>query len=205
MKSTYGSTAIVTRLHIMYGDVVAVIKEVMEEEKTDLVIMGTNGATGLREMLIGSNTEKVVRYARVPVLSVRTAPGLSTITNILLPTTLQLDQLDFMNKLKALQEFFHASLHLLLVNTPVNFKTDQEAQEAKEAFVEHYGIHNYVFHFVNFHYEEEGIINFASREKMDIIAMATHGRKGLSHVFNGSLTEDVVNHTLTPVWSYCLG
>ena len=39
---------------------------------------------------------------------------------------------------------------------------------------------------------------------MDLIAMATHGRKGFAHLFLGSTTEDVVNHIQVPVWTYSL-
>jgi hypothetical protein len=45
---------------------------------------------------------------------------------------------------------------------------------------------------------EEGILNFAKGIDADLIAMATHGRTGFFHVVNGSLTEDIVNHTTFP-------
>ena len=36
----------------------------------------------------------------------------------------------------------------------------------------------------------------------DAIAMPTHGRKGISHLFNGSIGEDVVNHARIPVITF---
>ena len=48
---------------------------------------------------------------------------------------------------------------------------------------------------------EEGILDFSRGIDADMIAMATHGRKGFFHVVNGSLTEDIVNHTTFPVLS----
>ena len=41
------------------------------ENDIDLIVMGTAGRTGLRERLIGSVTEKTVRTAEVPVLTMR--------------------------------------------------------------------------------------------------------------------------------------
>jgi nucleotide-binding universal stress UspA family protein len=32
--------------------------------------------------------------------------------------------------------------------------------------------------------------------------MSTHGRRGLSHFFNGSISEDLVNHALRPVITF---
>jgi nucleotide-binding universal stress UspA family protein len=50
--------------------------------------------------------------------------------------------------------------------------------------------------------EEEGILNFAATINADLIAMATHGRTGLSHALIGSIAEDVVNHSKRPVLTY---
>ena len=46
---------------------------------------------------------------------------------------------------------------------------------------------------------EEGIMNFASISSTDIIAIPTHGRKGWAHILQGSISEDVANHSLMPV------
>ncbi|HEY2989448.1 MAG TPA: universal stress protein [Candidatus Binatia bacterium] len=47
------------------------IVEKAAEEKADLIVMSTHGWSGLFHVLIGSVTEKVVRLARCPVLSIR--------------------------------------------------------------------------------------------------------------------------------------
>ena len=49
---------------------------------------------------------------------------------------------------------------------------------------------------------EKGILNFADSIGADLIGMSTHGRKGLSHFFNGSISEDLVNHSLIPVVTF---
>lgn len=50
--------------------------------------------------------------------------------------------------------------------------------------------------------EEGGILNFSKMVDADMIALGTHGRKGLSHLLNGSLAEGIVNHSSLPVWTY---
>jgi nucleotide-binding universal stress UspA family protein len=47
------------------------IVEVAEEEKSDLIIMTTHGRTGLSHLVMGSVTEKIVRTAPCPVLTIR--------------------------------------------------------------------------------------------------------------------------------------
>ncbi len=44
-----------------------------EKNNIDLIVMGSQGASGLQEMFIGSNTEKVVRRSNVPVLVIKTS------------------------------------------------------------------------------------------------------------------------------------
>jgi nucleotide-binding universal stress UspA family protein len=47
------------------------IKVYADEEEIDMIVMGTQGRTGLDRMLLGSVAEKVVRSADVPVMTVR--------------------------------------------------------------------------------------------------------------------------------------
>lgn len=48
-----------------------IILEVAAEVHADLIVMGTHGRSGLAHMLLGSVAEHVVRYSRIPVLTVR--------------------------------------------------------------------------------------------------------------------------------------
>lgn len=191
-------------IDVVYGELISGLMRTIEDNNTDLVVMGTSGASGLTEIFIGSNTEKAVRFSPIPVLVIRKSIDIKSIKNILLPSTLDLNQTDFIRKVTELQNFLHATLHVLLINTPQHFRRDAEAHEALEYFAKHYKLANYKLHFKNYTHEDEGVIDFANTEKADLIAMATHARKGLAHLFNGSVTEKVVNHMDRPVWTYHL-
>ncbi len=68
----YASGGSVThKTTLKHGSVVDTILKTIEEYQPDLVIMGTHGWTGIRHMLLGSVTEKVVRLSQVPVLTTR--------------------------------------------------------------------------------------------------------------------------------------
>jgi universal stress protein A len=47
------------------------ITQTAKERKADLIVIGTRGYTGIKQMVLGSTAEKVVRYAGCPVLVVR--------------------------------------------------------------------------------------------------------------------------------------
>lgn len=56
---------------IKVGTPVDEIIRTVDEHKIDLVVMGTHGRTGIRHLMAGSVTERVVRASRVPVLTIR--------------------------------------------------------------------------------------------------------------------------------------
>ena len=49
---------------------------------------------------------------------------------------------------------------------------------------------------------ENGILNFADHINADLIGVCTHGRKGIAHFFNGSISEDLVNHSMRPIVTF---
>jgi nucleotide-binding universal stress UspA family protein len=204
MNSKLGKNARMVEFESTVGGLIETIQSTIDSQKIDLVVMGTSGSSGLAEIFIGSNTEKVVRFASAPVLAVREAPDVNQIDDILLPTTCGLNQTAFISEVKKMQVFFKARLHLLLINTPLSFKRDAEGLESLDEFAKHYQLENYERHFKSYHHEGEGIMDFAVETKMDIIAMGTHARKGLSHLFTPSVTERVLNHTRMPIWTYHL-
>ena len=180
------------------------IVEFVRRQNVDLVVMGSRGASGVREIIVGSNAEKVVRNSSAPVLVIKEYSK-GTIRNIVFPNTLETDhQEELTMKVKEFQRFFKAHLHVVWINTPLNFSTDTETFIRLEAFAKRYMLKDYTTHVFNHRDAESGILEFTKMIKGDIIAMATHGRKGISHLLNGSLAEDVVNHTIVPVWTYSL-
>ena len=191
-------------LAVLYGNISVMLLQYIEEHDIDLVIMGSKGATGVREVLIGSNTEKVVRRSPVPVLTVKKYLPPSDIKSIVFPTSLQEDHPDLVAKIKALQKFFDATLHVVFINTPTNFTRDLVTTKRLNDFVKRYALRNVTTNIYNDPYEESGIINFAHSIDAGLIAMGTHGRKGLAHILSGSLTEDVVNHVDCPTWTYMI-
>jgi len=189
---------------VLEGSATYAILDFIEKEKIDLVVMGTRGSSGLDEIILGSNTEKIVRFSKVPVFAVRKAVNLSSIKNIVFPTNLALDETDFINKLKELQQLFEATLHIVTVNTPYNMRRAKVTRTEIEEFARHYGIQNYTPNIRSEFTEEAGIIDFTDEIKADMVAMATHGRRGLAHLFSGSIAEHTVNHITCPIWTCTL-
>lgn len=201
LKSQYGGSAKVESV-VLYGATSISILDYVSENNIDLVVMGSKGASGVKELVIGSNAEKIVRRSEVPVLVVKKYVELASIKNIVFPSTLQHDHEDLVTKVKELQDIFKATLHIVYINTPGNFTRDIITTKRLNDFARRYMFTNYTTSVFNDNYEESGVINFTHTIGADMIAMGTHGRKGLTHLLSGSVTEDIVNHVDCPIWTF---
>lgn len=172
----------------------------IDENNIDLVVMGTNGSSS---HTWGSNTQRIVRYAQVPVWAIHTYPG-AAIKSIVVPIIPDRVDNHFCDELKKVQAFFQANLTFLWVNTPRIFKSDQDAMKELRQFATDNTFANYTLHIQSDYNAEDGIYRFARDTHADMIAIGTQGWKGFMHFFNGSIAEDIVNHTSLPVWTCIL-
>ena len=69
-------------------------------------------------------------------------------------------------------------------------------------FSKRYKFRNITVHVFNDLNERDGIINFTEMINGDLIAIGTHGRKGIAHLLAGSTTEAVIKYVRWPVWTY---
>ncbi|WP_196885575.1 universal stress protein [Aureivirga sp. CE67] len=178
------------------------IIDASKEHEIDLVIMGSQGASGLEEFFIGSNTEKVVRNSDVPVLVIKDHNEDFEIKNIVFASDFTKENKKTFDKLLDFVSIFDSKIHLLKVNTPYNFETTRESNYTMDAFIKEYDLKNYSINIYNDNSIERGILNFTNEVDADVIALNTHGRSGLSHLFNGSITEDLTNHSIKPVITF---
>lgn len=178
------------------------MRTIITEQKVDLVVMGTSGKSQMEEMIIGSNTEKVVRHSHCPVLTVHRKPATSDFKNIVYATSMDQDEEIFSRVIRTTQQIYGSTVHLVRINTPGNFQRDAIVKKYMEGFAKKLQLKNYTLNVFNDLTEEEGIIYFADSINADMIAMATHGRTGFAHVLAGSIAEDVVSHAKRPVLTF---
>lgn len=178
------------------------MRSIITEYNVDLVIMGTSGRSKFEGVFVGSNTEKVVRYSKCPVLTIHDQPHASTFENIIYATGLNDNEREFGRVIRGLQKMFLATVHVVRINTPMNFQSDHRVKLAMREFVRRVGLENVTLNVYSDRSEEEGIVNFAASINADLIAMATHGRTGFLHMLVGSIAEDVLNHAKRPVLTW---
>jgi nucleotide-binding universal stress UspA family protein len=178
------------------------MRTIITERKVDLVVMGTSGRSKTESMLIGSNTERVVRHAKCPVLTVNEKPASSNFKNIVYATAMAKDEEVFSRIVKRAQTLYNSTLHLVRINTPGDFQKDHIVKGYMEKFAKKLQLKNYTINVYNDLTAEEGIIRFSDSVNADLIAMATHGRTGFAHVIAGSVAEDVLGQAKRPVLTF---
>ncbi len=173
-----------------------------KKQNSDLIVMGSSGSTGLREIIVGSNTEKVVRHSEIPVLVVKKNSDNLEIKKIVFASDFAEESktkfqnvIDFANK-------FNARLHLLYVNTPHNFKSTKKISNTMANFISDFEIKDFDTYIYNETSIEKGILVYADEVNADLIALNTHGRSGLSSFFNSSIGQDLANHAIKPIITF---
>ncbi len=188
----------------------AEIGDIAKEHDADVIIMGSHGTTkGVREVFVGSNTEKVVRNSIVPVLVIKGKPVLNGFKQVVFACDFSPEFVNPFNKAVNMCEMLNATLHIIYVNRPnVSFTSTKETYAKMDAFFKAAESDRYSSEdvsIINDYSIEEGILNFATSIDADLISVPTHGRSGLAHFFNGSITEDIANHANLPVITFKMG
>ncbi len=189
---------------ILLGTPYHAIEEEITESEADLIIMGTTGVNDWEESLIGSTAEKVVRHASCPVLTLRKKVKFEDIEKIVLASDFKELKPAYIHILKSIQDLFKAELNLVYVNTPGNFKNEREIIINLNKFAQENELDDSKVNVYSHQHEEEGIVWYTEDFKMDLVMMATHGRSGLSRLFEHSIAEDVVNFSKKPVLTFNL-
>ena len=205
LKKDYLENVKVTPI-IKHFKVFSEVNDAAMKNDADLIVMGSHGTSGLKGLFVGSNTERVVRNADIPVLVVKNNVMNVNFDVVTFACDFSEENVESYLKAKRLFDKMNSKVYMVYVNLPndkfkstleiekrvVNFFTKAESNLNKMKDV----------HYVSDYSVEEGVLTFSNKIGADLIAVPTHGRKGLSHFFEGSVGEDVANHSTLPVITF---
>lgn len=170
-------------------------------EDTDLLVMGSHGESGFYNAFIGSNTDKTIRLADVPVLTVKNEFENFTINKMVFASNFFKESYQVFEKIKYFADLYKSHIDLLKIITPRNFESTPQSQKLIADFAKRFKLKKYAINIYNANHIENGILDFSHQQNSDLIAIETHGRTGLAHLINGSLTESIIKHEAKPVMS----
>ena len=186
------------RFHKTFTGIIGYSKEL----NIDLIVMGSHGSTGMKEIFIGSNTERVVRHSDVPVLVVKEEMETAGFSKFVFASDFSKDVKPAFGRFLAFIKTFDASVELLFVNTIRNFEPTKKTSERLLNFVSEFDMPEHTLSIYNDKSIEKGILNYSQDVDADVIALVTHQRSGLASMLNESISEDLVNHAFIPVITF---
>lgn len=190
---------------VKYHKVLKEVAKVANEERADIIVMGSRGHSDHDGIFTGSNTEKVVRYSETPVLVVKSQLKSVDFNHIALACDFSEKSIPSVKNALELLSKLGKKTTLVNINAPtLGFLSTDQIDEKIENFLSLSKLNASDLNIdrISDHNVEDGILSYAKREKADAVSMITHGRKGLSHFFGGSISEDVVNHSKLPVITF---
>lgn len=172
----------------------------MEQHDIDLVVMGSQGTGGLKEVFLGSNNQRVLRTVSAPVLVVKNEMP-ADLKKIVFAATFKEDVHKAFAKILTFAKVYGSDVHLLYVNMPYNFEDSTTSVQRMQEFAAHYPTHQFKQHIFNAFDEESGIIKFSKINGIDLIATTTHGKSGFMQILSASIIERSANHSSLPILS----
>lgn len=202
---------------VVKGEPSEAILEYADDHDVDVITMGTHGRTGLNRYIAGSVTERVVRLADVPVLTVRATDQSQLVgeyDEVLIPTDGSEPAAMAIDHGLAIAQKTGARIHAVNIvdvgdvavspnYTPPTeviehlesegeAATDRIATQARarglDAITE-----------VREGFPASDLLDYADEHDIDLITMGTTGRTGLNRYLLGSTTERIIRHAEIPV------
>jgi nucleotide-binding universal stress UspA family protein len=183
--------------HSVFNLLVDEIVDLAEREKVDMIIMGTQGATGAKEIFLGSHTVHVIKKAPCPVLAIPVGYSYENPTAILFPTDFEVNyQHTKLSVLMDLAKRNKSVIHVLHVSTGYELTEKQEKNKLKLSEMLEKSKHE--FHNVPSQDIIDGINGFKARSKVDLLAMVQNKHTFLERLFIEPVIKKIGFHVTIP-------
>lgn len=199
IRKAYPDNNLNLEIKAEFGDILMGLERVIREESVDLIIMGTKGASGVKEAVLGSNTAAVIKKITKPVLTVPAEYNFIKPVNIIFAADYnELDTDDEINSLISIAKKFNSKIGILKVHTDTSTPNDEEVANAlnfNELFegVEHSFIDTVEADIV------DGIESYVNNNDADMLVLVSRKHSFLDRILNKSVSKKLVMHAKLPV------
>ena len=173
------------------------LEEYCIENPVDIIIMGTKGASGVDEVILGTNAHRIIKAELGPVLVIPEDSKYEDIKNIALSSDYKGIVADLLAPVKTIRQAYSSDIHLIHVSAePMLDK--QKAEEAKNLELHLKGIpHQY--HFLVNSSVESGMEEFAQKNKIDLLVVVPRKKGLFDTLFGKSESKSLIFHTKIPL------
>jgi len=202
-RKVHAETGIKVNTLVRTGKIYHEIVEAAKEMDAALIVMGTNGAIGLKKRLMGSNASRVVRESECPVITIKGKKHRFGIKHILLPLDLTKETKEKVDKAIELASMYGATIHVVsIVESEDEFLKNKLIRQMNQVieFLEEAGLKS-TSEFVHGKHVAEEVIETATKVEADLIMIMTQQEVGFTDLFISSAAQEIINHSEIPVLS----
>ncbi|MBZ0204260.1 MAG: universal stress protein [Ignavibacteria bacterium] len=176
----------------------ASILDYSDKIKPAYIVMGSRGSSNVAKILLGSIAERVVRFSSYPVVVIPGKVAKPDLKSIIFASDFSKEAYGIFPVVKDFASLYKAEITLLKVNTMDQFSRSKDDSEAMSTFSRSFG-GKYESVIYNDYMKEEGILNYLKFSGADLVAIGTHGKKGLRRFFSEDVSAGIVRLALKPI------
>lgn len=173
------------------------IKELYEGNMMDMIIMGTQGASGLKEILFGSNAVHVINKSKCPVLAIPSDYAFEAPHEILFPSDYLIAyEAKHLESILNIARLFAARTHIMHVS--VGSDLTREQKENQDTLKSLFKGTSHLFHDVRNNHIPEAIAEFQIKHKINLLAMINNKHSFFENLFFKSNIKHIGFHLNVP-------
>ena len=187
------------KTHTAFGFIQDEIQDFSEKNEIDLIVLGTTGASGIQEILIGSNAASVAANSAIPVLIIPPTSNFEEIIHLVYATDYNEPEFPAVSRLAYFANLYDADVSILHVKSDYDnffdaehnfFSRNKNAPEFKKWKIIKLPKDGSII---------ESINTFITNNHSNMIVMAKHNRNFFDKLFHISLSKKMAYHTKIPL------
>jgi nucleotide-binding universal stress UspA family protein len=184
------------------GNINTVISSYAEQDHMDMIVMGTSGINSHSWFAHSSHTEFMVNHSQIPILSLKCDRSSLDLHKIVLVGEFSPNETMDLSILTKIQDVFDSEIVMLEVATEKERRTNEQIIDSMELFAAAHGLKKHSTHIYKSKSVEAGIAAFSAEKHIDLIAIGTHQRSGVSKLFKESISDDIVSNLFHPILTF---
>lgn len=183
--------------HASFNLLVDELLQLVEEENADLVIMGTKGATGAKEILLGTQTVHLIKKATCPVIAIPSGFEYEIPKEILFPTDYEVDyKKEQLQALLSIAKKHISSIEVIHVSTGNELTEKQVENQQKLNYLLAETAH--LFHDLPSQGIIDAINNFQLKKRMNLLVMIKNKHTFFERLFIEPIIKKIGFHITIP-------
>lgn len=184
---------------IQHGSIATAVTSYAYQNDYDLIVMGTQGASGIKKTLMGSNTGHVIKESMVPVIAVPASASLPTEDKIAVALELKKESEDCFIKLFDLTESFNLPYDFFHVGEKLTFDQEIEFKGLEAYLKSNHSKKSFDFQIIKAQNIQKGVQIYLGDNKNTLLVMFSKQKTFFEYLFNKSDTLEMAYHTHVPL------